>query len=350
MLPLINNTAKVKQVNVELVKTALKSLQFGTKLTIANATGLSVATCGTILNDLLARGEVIEADLEQSGGGRPARRFMYNANYAYIACIYVSNEGGIHRIVQVIANLMGEIIEEKLSEVESINHAAIDKIIETLLCKFENIKAIGIGVPGVIHKGVIIACDIGELVGLSLAGWLKAKYSLPVTVENDMNLITYGFYKKQNYDEDKTVTVITFPRNVCSGAGIIIDGRIFRGNTNFAGEVSYLPFKCSRKEQVKLTNSSDLFFPLMIKTMVSIIAIINPETIVITGNLIRLDMADDIYNICEAMIPQGHMPRIIIQENMQADYIHGLISISLESLTCDFQLVEKNSKVSTSSM
>ena len=341
MLPIVNNTIRVKQVNVELIKTALKALKFGTKLTLANVTGLSVATCGNILNELLERGEVIEADLEQPNGGRPARRFIYNANYSYIACIYVSNEGGIYRTIHAVTNLIGEIIEEHSVEVEIINYEVIDNLIEKLIYNYENIMAIGIGVPGLVHRGVIVACDMEELVDIPLATRLKAKYNLEITVENDMNLIVYGFYKKQNYDEVKTIAVVIFPRDNCSGAGIMVDGHIIRGNTNFAGEVSYLPFDISRGEQIKQLNNVDNVSPLMVKTIVSIIAVINPETIVVTGNLIRLDMLEKFSNGCRATIPQEHMPQIIIQENMQDDYINGLISITLESLTCDIQLMEK---------
>lgn len=341
MIPIVNNTMRVKQVNVELVKAALKASNVGTKSTIANATGLSVATCGNILNELLERGEVLEADLEQSSGGRPARRFMYNANYSYIACIYVSNEGGINRTVYAVVNLTGKIIEEKSSTVERINYEAIDNLIENLIGRYENIKAVGIGIPGIIHKGVIGAGDIEELINIPLAAWLKDKYNLQITVENDMNLTAYGFYQKQYYEEDKTVAVVIFPQDNCSGAGIIVNGRIIRGNTNFAGEVSYLPLNYSREEQIRRTQNPEAFFGLIVKTIASIIAVINPATIVVTGGLIQSAMMEGILNACEAIIPKEHMPQLIVEENMQADYINGLIAITLESLACDIQLIEK---------
>lgn len=341
MLPIVNNAIRVKQVNVELVKTALKALTFGTKLTIAHATGLSVATCGNILNELSERGEVIEAELEQPNGGRPARRFMYNANYSYIACIYVSNDGGVYKITHAVTNLKGEIIEGNSAEVEIINYEVIDNLIEKLIYNYENIKAIGIGIPGIIYRGIIGAVDIEELTDLPLATRLKTKYNLKVIVENDVNLIAYGFYKKQNYDEDKTIAVVYFPKDNGSGAGIIVEGRIIKGNTNFAGEVSYLPFDQSREEQIKLTDSAERCFPLMAKIIGSIIAIINPETVVLTGGLVRPNMQADFSIACRKRVPHEHMPQIIVQENMQEDYINGLVSITLESLTCDIQLIEK---------
>ena len=45
--------------NGELVKTTIKGLGAATKSEIAKATGLSVVTCGTILNELLLRGEIL---------------------------------------------------------------------------------------------------------------------------------------------------------------------------------------------------------------------------------------------------------------------------------------------------
>lgn len=341
MIPIVNNTTRVKQVNVELVKTALKALKGGTKVTLANVTGLSVATCGNILNELLERGEVIENDLEQSSGGRPARRFMYNANYSYIVCIFVSNEGRSQRAIYAVANLIGEIIEQQTVEVPIINYEVIDSLVEELIGRYENITALGIGVPGLVNKGFIVSCDMKELADIALAARLKEKYNVKVTVENDVNLIAYGFYQKQKYDEDKTIAVVIFPRDNCSGAGIMVDGHIVRGHTNFAGEVSYLPFDISRDEQIQQLNLAETVSSLMVKTIVSIIAVINPETIVITGNLVRLDMLEQFYNDCEAIIPHEHMPQILIEENMQGDYINGLISITLESLTCDVQLIEK---------
>jgi predicted NBD/HSP70 family sugar kinase len=341
MLPITNNTVRVKQINVELVKTALKALTYGTKLTIANATGLSVATCGNILNELLDRGEVIEAEFEQSSGGRPAKRFLYNANYAYIACIYVSTDGGIYKYAYAVTNLLGEIIEKYMAEVASINYELIDELIGKLIGKYDNIKAVGIGVPGIVHKGVIDPCDIEMLSQIPLAAMLKAKYNLEIIIENDMNLITYGYYKQQNYEEDKTIAVVAFPKDNCPGAGIIVNGHIIKGNTNFAGEVSYLPFDISREDQVKQTNSSNAFFSTMVKIVTSIIAIINPHTIVLTGGLIHSNVAMPLIGACSKITPPEHMPQLIIRKNMQSDYMYGLLSVSLESLNCNIQLVEK---------
>ncbi|MDR0269502.1 hypothetical protein [Paenibacillus sp.] len=50
MNPITNNTMRIKKMNQELVRQALKTMTQGTKSMVAQATGLSIATCGSILN------------------------------------------------------------------------------------------------------------------------------------------------------------------------------------------------------------------------------------------------------------------------------------------------------------
>lgn len=56
-------------------------MKIATKPEVARATGLSVMTCGTILNELLVIAEVLELEIDPSSGGRPAIRYQYNADY-----------------------------------------------------------------------------------------------------------------------------------------------------------------------------------------------------------------------------------------------------------------------------
>jgi predicted NBD/HSP70 family sugar kinase len=336
-----NNSIRVKKINQELIKQALKVMKQGTKSMIAGATGLSIATCGNILNEFLETGEVIETEMEQPNGGRPAMRFVYNFNFAYIACMYVSSEGDQHSLTYMVANLSGEQIDAGFLAVELADVTVIEQVIESLITKHPEIKAIGIGIPGLVHQGVINVCDIAELINIPLEARLKEKYEIEVTVDNDMNLTVYGFYKKQDYDEDKTIVVVTFPRNNFPGSGMMIDGHIHRGNTQFAGEVSFLPFGISRQEQFAQLHQEDTFVPLAATTIMSLVAVINPETIALTGELVKEDQIEGIYKLCSGVIPDEHMPQIIVLDQPSDHYMNGLIAVTLESLSYNLQLVEK---------
>lgn len=330
---LSNNTASLKKINMELVKTSLKEVEYGTKSSIAQATGLSVATCGNILKELLATGEALEVSHEESSGGRPARRFKYNKNYGFIGCIYTSIKDNTRWIHYKVTNLIGEEIEEDVIISDQITSETIDNFIGKLTKKYTNILAIGVGVPGVVHEGIIGICDIIELTNVNLGEKLKEKYKIEVTIENDMNLTVYGIYKRQQYKKETSLAVVTFIEDSFPGAGIIIDGHILKGSTKFAGEVSFLPFDLTREDQLKHLINKEKFIPLAAKTLISIIVIINPQIIVLTGGLCKLEYVDDIYNTCMQIIPKEHMPNISYIEDTHKDYMQGLISIALESLS-----------------
>lgn len=105
--------------------------------------------------------------------------------------------------------------------------------------------------------------------------------------------------------------------------------------------MSFLPFDLTREEQLKQLNSIEGFVPLAIQTITSIIAIIDPVSIALTGELSKPTLLDDIYNGCLKDVPKEHMPEIFVKNDTHDEYMYGLISVTLESLTYNLQLVEK---------
>lgn len=107
MKPIISNTAQVKNYNIKIIKNALKVLATGTKNTISKITGLSVATCNTILNELDASVEILEVDCESfSSVGQPAKAYKFNENYSYICCIYMIYENNKKILNYAIVSLL----------------------------------------------------------------------------------------------------------------------------------------------------------------------------------------------------------------------------------------------------
>ncbi|WP_342552326.1 ROK family protein [Paenibacillus sp. FSL R7-0652] len=343
MLPTSHNTQQVKRINVEIVKNTLRSMGIGTKASIANLTKLSVATCGTILNELLQTGEIIDLGPDESSGGRPASRYQFNADYASVLCLIIRTEGGIHSITHTYANLNGEMADEQTLILEEINVTVVEELIAGLIEQHHNVQAIGIGIPGVAHNGVIGICDVPELANQPLGLRLKEQYEdIEVVIGNDMNLTVYGLYNEQQFEEEKNFAVVTFPENHFPGAGFIIDGRPLTGNTQFGGEVSFLPFGVSRDEQLRMLQTTDGLQELVVQTLVSIIAIINPAAIVVTGDTMDPAMRDGLIQGCrDHHIPQEHMPELMIRRDTRREYVNGLIAVTLESLTYRIQVVEK---------
>ncbi|QQZ59330.1 ROK family protein [Paenibacillus sonchi] len=341
MSPIANNTMRVKKMNQELVRQTLKANKKATKAAVAKSTGLSLGTCGSILNELLVAGEVLELETEESNGGRPAKVYQYNMDFAFIACIIIKAGLKKHSIEFTVANLAGEVVEKGREEYMPLDFTAIDQITGRLVARYPKIQAIGFGVPGAVNQGIMNISDIAELIDVEIEALIREKYGVEVILENDMNLTVYGFYHKQEYEEEKSVAVATFIEGCFPGSGMMVNGHIHRGNSSFAGEISFLPYGMSRAEQFQRLHDRNTFHSTAAHAVSSLIAVMNPEMIALTGSLIQPADIALIRQECLKDIPEMHMPQLTLLKHPEEDYMHGLIRMTLESLSYSYQLVEK---------
>jgi hypothetical protein len=341
MKKIVNNTIRVKQTNVELVTSALRELESATIAEIAATTGLSVATCGNILKELCISGEITEGELQESNGGRPARKYMFNANHSLAICIVITSDRDSNTLRCALVNLQAEVIRETVNVYKSITFETIDYTIQNLIKKYKHIKAIGIGIPGITREGIITHCDVEELNGLSLKSKLYEKYNLEVTVENEMHAMVYGYQKNHPELEGKSISVLLAPKDHCLGAGFFINGQVIKGNAKMAGEIRFLPLGLSQDEMLKKLNNDKTFMPIIIEAISSILSIVNPAYLILTGSLFQPYMVDTIVNEIREIMPEEFLPQIIFQQDLDADYLKGIISITLETLSSNILLVQK---------
>lgn len=331
-MDMLKNTKHLKKMNVERIRDVIKSNPGSTKSTVASATGLSIATCGNILNEMLQRGEIIQCNEMLVNGGRPANQFIYNKAYTYIAGIYVANESNKLSIGYVVSNSIGEAIEEKVEEKESIDFDTIYQLIAILTEKYGQIKAVGIGIPGEVDDGFIDYCDIKSFENFPLRDKLREKFPyLEFSVRNDMDFISYGLSKKYMV---QNLAAVYFSKDNFPGAGFVIDGKVLSGSTMFAGEVSYISrvYGISNDEQLELLQDKEKFSDIASKSIVAIISIINPSIIVLMGDMLNESNVNEIKDKSVAIIPKKHMPQLILQNDIHKNYIQGLTAITFLTL------------------
>ncbi|UWP61031.1 ROK family protein [Ruminococcus gauvreauii] len=362
MVTMRNDITKVKEINIELIKTALKNLGTATKAQIAEATDISVATCGKILNELCQSGEVLEAAVASGGYGRPAKSYVYNGNYAFIACIYAEMVKGRTKISTVVSNLLGELQGETTQEADDVTYETLEEQIEVLIREYPKLRAVAIGIPGYITDDVVDLCNFVSLMGVPLQSRLQEKFpGLRVLVENDMNAAAFGFYRSGSVEKNATLAFIYSPvepvkrleekvneqgnekRNrllnfgINFGAGFVSGGKILRGATGFAGEVAFLPMPpISRNKTAEVTVET------MAYIIGSIVPILNPEIIALTGVFFNAENIEKIRDNCLKLISPQHMPQIMMRDDIRDDYINGLLNLALEELACSVALVERH--------
>ncbi len=103
-----------------------------------------------------------------------------------------------------------------------------------------NIDGIGIGTPGVVdNEGVVFqAPNLPEWDNLPLKKIFEEKFRVPVTVENDVNSITWGEYLFGAGKGCDTMICLTLGTGV--GGGMVIHGKLFRGAKYSAAELGHI--------------------------------------------------------------------------------------------------------------
>lgn len=333
------NTEKLKKFNIDLIRSAIKSEEFITKNDLSLSTGLSVATCGNALDELLFAGEVLETGYAESTGGRPSRRFSYNYNYISIAAIYARIEKGVKRIHYTVFNLAGESLYEKTETFSQISVMELENIIRDLMSRFDNMEAISLGVPGIVHKGVIGICELEKLSHLHLKRHWEKKFNKIITIENDVNCTSLGFYHTIKNRNPESLVYIYYAEGGLSGAGIVVNGRVLKGSTDFAGEVSFLPLGVKQKKQGQLQKNPDRFIDLVNKTVQSVNCIINPECIVLSSHRFTQEIKGFLLEKVEENSPPGQIPQIQFEEDIHDSYLNGLKIAAMQKLSCGFEVI-----------
>lgn len=329
-----NNTTHVKLSNAELVRTALLEAE-DTKIGLAQRTGLSVATCATVINEMLESGEALPSEGVNATGGRPAQLYRYNPHHAHVLGLYVSNEAGRNEIVCAASTATGEELFRETLRPSAIDYRAIESAIAEIVKKDELIKAIGIGIPGITHRGKVGACDVRALQGLALEEKIQGRFGIETVIENDMNLTAYGYYRKHERELDSLAAVI-LPKGNGPGTGIVVDGRILHGHSGFAGEVHYLPDNFNALFQSPRDKRA--FLQALARMLAAIIALVNPQRILLTGGLLNAGLMESLAKMCLEIIPAEHCPELVFQEDCSGEYLEGLRLKAQEKLRYQYRL------------
>ncbi|HXG04159.1 MAG TPA: ROK family protein, partial [Candidatus Binatia bacterium] len=123
--------------------------------------------------------------------------------------------------------------------------ALLDRLIERARREADHVLGIGVGVPAIVDA---VAGRIGdeahhvpELAGQPLAAELQARYGLPAWVDNDVNALALAEWMFGAGRGARSLVVLA--PGTGFGAGVILEGRLVRGASGFAGELGHAPVK-----------------------------------------------------------------------------------------------------------
>lgn len=116
----------------------------------------------------------------------------------------------------------------------------IERLIKQQGLQINDIKSIGIGVPGIVdyEKGTIIYCTNLSWYNVEAVKYLKKHFNIPVYIENDATVAAYAESLFGSTKEAKDSVFLTIGTGI--GGGIIINKQIIRGAHGAGSEIGHM--------------------------------------------------------------------------------------------------------------
>jgi hypothetical protein len=323
------------------IRKFLLEVESATKVELSDKLGISFPTISKFLSQMEKDGELILVGLDDSSGGRRAKRYAYNPEYMLGLAIFLERTETNY----IVFNCLGEVKDSG-----NISNIVIDEgltfiteCIEAIMEKYPKINSIAIGVPGSVDNGRIFYIPGYEpLQNFDLKGFLENRFSIPVVIENDMNAAVLGYYDRKGIKKNNSLIYLYSGQNG-PGAGIMVNGVVVRGSTNFSGEVSFVPqydvrnfgqaFENGNRSK-KAIISEENEIDAISRLIASFAAIINPHTIIFCDDEVNESIIDQILKRSSKYIPVEHLPELIMSDWKQ-DYLFGLQSLGLDLIITD---------------
>lgn len=320
------------------IRKALLEAGSATKVELSTSLGISFPTISKFLAQMEKNGEINLVGLDNSSGGRRAKRYSYNPEYMLGLAIFLEKSETNYTIF----NCLGEIKESGTvpSVLKDDGLASLNMCIESMMEKQPKIRSIAIGVPGSVDNGRIFYIPGYEsFQNFDLKGYYQERYGIPVAVENDMNAAVLGYHSNMGMKDKHSLVYLYFGQNG-PGAGIMINGDVVRGSTFFSGEISFVPQYNDKNFQQALESEAannkvsiveDQQIDATGRLIASFVSILNPHSIIFYKNEVKTEILESIAECSAKYVPSEHLPELTVSD-WKKDYLYGLQSLALDQL------------------
>ncbi|WP_373605021.1 ROK family transcriptional regulator [Bacillus sp. AFS002410] len=336
MSEIIPTPSSMKKVILRGIRSTLLKIGSATKVELSQMLEISFPTISKFLAEMEKEGEVCLVGLDDSSGGRRAKRYSYNPEHMLGLVIFLERT----ETNFIVFNCAGE-VKEKGNAPSALLENSLDFLtatIENIMTNYPKISSMSIGVPAAVDHGKIFYIPgYEQFQNINLKEYYEEHFSIPVVVENDMNAAVLGFHNYRGIKEKQSLVYLYSGQNG-PGAGIMVNGDVVRGSTFFSGEVSFVPQYDDKnfgnalrkgKRNKTLIISEDHEIDAICRLIASFVAIINPHIFIFCNDEVDNTILDKISISSTNYIPSEHLPSLTTSDWKQ-DYLFGLQSLCLK--------------------
>ncbi|NLU10996.1 MAG: ROK family transcriptional regulator [Tepidanaerobacter acetatoxydans] len=207
---------------------------------IAKVTDLTAPAITYITNKLLDLGLVVEYKVGKSSGGRRPILLTVNPDILNVIVIHISST----KLRGYLVNGDLQVLTEREYPVQKVPK---DDILELMLTTISDLKQES--KTDILGIGVVVHGPVKSKEGISIfapnLGWrnvpikyiVEEKIGIPTFVENDVRAMAIGEF---HYGTARSVENMVFLKvGYGVGSAIFIDGRLYRGHGDSAGEIGH---------------------------------------------------------------------------------------------------------------
>lgn len=236
----------MREVNTTAVLAQLRERDKVSVTELAGATGLSRQAVTRVLGELQDVGLVTVLPPERSGqrSGRPAQQVRLRAEAGYVVGAFIDP----HQIRLAVADLRGTVAATTQAELAAGEHDAVALLVREVTTLLDragisatDVHSAAVGAPGIVDPevGVIsLVPSMPELTGDVVVRALSDHLDCPVYLDNDVKLATRGEQRHGSHRDAASLVVVYWGERI--GAGILLDGALYRGAHNDAGDLGFL--------------------------------------------------------------------------------------------------------------
>ena len=244
-----SNINLVKLHNLQVVLLSLLYEPGLPRIQLAERTNLSNTTITNLIAELIDQGVVSESENgsgyeSQRSVGRPRVGICLNPDSRFAVGVHIGI--GIFRVC--VANLLDQIIHNRVYEFDK--KAPYTKVLKQISASIETvigesgvdrslILGVGIGASGLVDftTGENLLAPNLNWRNVPMREYFQNALNLPVVVDNNVRAMAIG---ETYFGAGRGVSSLAFVYGRTGvGAGIVFDGKVYRGSSNGAGEIGH---------------------------------------------------------------------------------------------------------------
>lgn len=242
------NLPQVGTYNQSVVLEAIRLAEGISRVEIAHKTGLTAQSVSNIVTRLIEQQLVLEIGRDVSSGGKPRVKLQVNPGACYAVGVQLDRD----EISLVLVDLNSQVLQQASlpTELKRGPWQIIDRLAEAILALVsaaqvptEKVLGIGIAAPGPLDHLRGIIYDPPNFVGwtqVPLKALIEQKTGYPVVVDNDATAAAIGERWAGNAQAVRNFAFVYVGMHTGIGAGLFIEGRVYRGSTTNAGELGHV--------------------------------------------------------------------------------------------------------------